>query len=220
MRIQLLTLALVATTAASAQTVDVAWAGSTGSGAHVDGPAYELVSFVADPLAGGGVGLRWSTGAEPPNSLFTVQRSSDLLHWSTAFTYDGEGDGQGYTAYEAMDLAPMPGVSYYRLVATAGGRELEVSDDFAVDYRPVPAMRIRGDRDPGQFTVLADGPISELKLMNNRGQFMAMDLNYTESAVFVRAEGLAPGTYYVQAVVNGRPVMHTVLVTATGVVGS
>ncbi|MBZ0207595.1 MAG: hypothetical protein K8H89_14835 [Flavobacteriales bacterium] len=185
----------------------------------MEAPAYELVSFVATAVSGEGISLHWNTATEGPNTMFTVERSSDRMNWRTAFTQDGEGAHSGYTAYEVMDMAPFSGISYYRLIATQGGEELEVSDDFAVEYNPVPALRIHGDRDPERFTVRGDGSISDVQLLNNRGQFMPMNLTYVGDQVLVRTEGLEPGTYFVQAIVNGNPVLRTVLVTATGVIG-
>ncbi len=180
---------------------------------------YELVSFVATSISGEGVSLSWSTAIEAPNSLFTVERSSDRMNWRTAFTTDGEGDTDGYTAYEVMDMEALPGISYYRLVATAQGHQFEASDDFAVEYTPTPSLLIQNDSNPGRFTVQGAGAISDLQVLNNRGQFIPMEMNYSGNNVLVNAENLAPGTYFVQATVNGNPVLRTVILTATGVMG-
>ena len=181
-------------------------------------PAYELVSFLAEPLSEG-ISLSWRTATEIPNSLFTVERSADRMNWRTAFTMDGEGGIIGFTAYKAMDLAPLPGISYYRLIASKDGHQLEASDDFAVEYKSVPSLQFKNERDPGRFTVQGQGSISDLQVLNNRGQFIPMDLHYEGSQVLVYAEGLAPGTYFVQALVDGTPVLRPVIVTATGVIG-
>lgn len=223
MKKELLILAACFSGAAFAQSDDVATVHRSTAvqqvGQEMKASAYELVSFVANGMSGDGISLYWNTAAEVPNTTFIVERSSDRMNWRTAFTQDGEGNHSGYSAYKVMDMAPLPGISYYRLIATSNGHELEVSDDFAVEYNPVPSLRIKGDRDPGRFTVLGDGSISDVQLLNNRGQFMQMDLNYSGAQVFVRTEGLEPGTYFVQATVNGNPVLRTVLVTASGVIG-
>lgn len=206
-----------------AQSGDLSLVGKTTSSAPAHcadrGSTYELISFVAVPVSGEGVSLQWGTSAEVPNSVFTIQRSQDRMNWRTAFTVDGEGGVRGYAAYEFMDMAPIAGVSYYRLIASNAGQDLDVSDDFAVSYIPTPALQFRNEREPGRFTVSGAGTISDLQVRNNRGQFMPMDLNYTGDQVLVNAEGLEPGTYFVQAVVDGRPVLRTVIVTSTGVIG-
>ncbi len=225
MKNKLSILATILMIPAFAQSGDVASMHAPGSSAAASvptievGPSYELVSFVAEPVGGEGISLQWSTAAEVPNSLFTVERSQDRMNWRTAFTVDSEGGSNGYTAYEFMDMAPMAGISYYRLIATNAGHELDVSDDFAVSYTPAPAMQFRNEPQPGRFTVRGAGTISDLQVLNNRGQFIPMDLNYTGDEVLVNAEGLAPGTYFVQATVGGTPVLRTVIVTATGVIG-
>lgn len=182
-------------------------------------PAFELISFVASPVANEGVNLRWGTGTEVPGTVFTIQRSRDRLSWANAFSQDGEARANGYSAYEVMDMAPLPGLSYYRLLAVADGRELEMSDEFAVEYAATPALRVEGDLIPGRFSLHGNGALSGVQLLNNRGQFMPMDLNYAGDSVLVRTEGLEPGIYFVQATVGGTPALLPVRITATGVFG-
>jgi len=219
-------LAVAVCVAASAfgqgQKLAVAGMGALAEQGRISGegaPAYELVSFVAAPAEGQGISLKWNTAAEPGGTTFTVQRSTDRMNWRTAFTVDGEGPGSGYRHYAAMDLAPLEGIAYYRLLAAANGAPLETSDDFAVEYRTRPAMLVQASHDPGRFTVQAEGSIRDVQLMNNRGQFMPMELEYDGNSVLVRTQGLEPGTYFVQAVVNGAPAMRAVQVTPTGVFG-
>lgn len=224
MKTQLLAAALCVAASVFGQGQELAQAGTGAydvrAGLSREGaPAYELVSFVAAPAEGQGISLKWNTAAEPGGTTFTVQRSADRMNWRTTFTVDGEGPGSGYRHYAAMDLAPLEGIAYYRLLATANGTALETSDDFAVEYRARPAMLVQGSHDPGRFTVQAEGAIRDLQLMNNRGQFMPMELEYDGSSVLVRTQGLEPGTYFVQAVVNGMPAMRAVQVTPTGVFG-
>ena len=221
MKNQLSILAALLVIPALAQSGDVAMMGteSRTSSAVASVQRYELVSFTAEPKGGEGVSLNWSTSTEVPNSLFTVERSQDRMNWRTAFTVDSEGGVNGYTAYQFMDMAPIAGISYYRLIASNAGRPLDISDDFAVSYTTSPALQFQNEREPGRFTVRGGGTISDLQVLNNRGQFIAMDLNYAGDQVLVNAEGLEPGTYFVQAMVNGAPVLRTVLVTANGVIG-
>lgn len=180
---------------------------------------FELVSFVAEPRNGEGVSLHWSTANEPPGCRYVVERSADRLNWFPAFTQEGEGIARGYNAYEVMDLVPLAGLSYYRLIAHRQGNELSRSDDFATAYAPLPDLQFRNETATGGFRVLGQGAISNLQVLNNRGQFMPMELQYDGDQVLVHAPGLEPGTYFVQADVGGRPVLRTVLVTPSGVIG-
>jgi len=180
---------------------------------------YELVSFVSDMDRGPGISLRWITAAEVPDCRFTIERSSDRMHWIPVLSTDGEGAQQGYSNYEVTDLAPLSGVSYYRLKANARGKNLETSDEQVVDYRPAPALHFQNDREQGHFTVSATGKLSDVQVMNDRGQFIPMELNYADDGVLVNAVGLEPGTYFVQAMLNGTPVLRPVILTANGIIG-
>jgi hypothetical protein len=183
------------------------------------GNGFELVSFVAEAVDGDGITLRWNTGNEPVGSTFTVERSSDRFVWQQVFTQQGEGSGNGYKSYEVTDFSPIPGVSYYRLVCIHQGDVLETSDDFAVDYKAEPAIWFRSEAANGSFRVHGDGAISEVQVLNNRGQFIPMELQYDSDGVIVNAQSLEPGTYFVHAVVNGMPVLRPLTVTPTGVIG-
>jgi hypothetical protein len=180
---------------------------------------YELVSFMAEKRQGHGISLRWTTATEAPNSRFTIERSSDRMNWVPVLSTDGEGARSGYHNYEVTDLAPLSGVSYYRLKANAQGMSLETSDEQVVDYRPGPALHFQNDREQGHFTVSASGKLTDVQVLNDRGQFIPMELDYGDDGVLVNAVGLEPGTYFVQALLNGSPVLRPVILTGTGVIG-
>lgn len=180
---------------------------------------YELVSFVASIHQGRGISLRWATASEAPNSRFTIERSSDRMNWVSVLSADGEGTQEGYRNYEVTDLAPLSGVSYYRLLADAQGKSLETSDEQVVDYRPDPALHFQNDREQGHFTVSASGKLTDVQVLNDRGQFIPMELDYGDDGVLVNAVGLEPGTYFVQALLNGSPVLRPVILTGNGVIG-
>lgn len=77
----------------------------------------ELTAFDATPLDGA-VRLNWSTASESRNDYFMVERSADGFAWTTLHRIDGAGSIQQKNDYEAFDLQPLPGVSYYRLSQT------------------------------------------------------------------------------------------------------
>lgn len=181
--------------------------------------SHELVSFVAGPEEGIGISLRWITASEEPNIRFTVERSSDRMNWIPMLSTDGEGMTEGYRNYEVTDLSPLPGISYYRLKIRSQGKDLETSDDQVVDHRTGPALHFQNDREQGHFTVSASGQLSDVHVMNDRGQFIRMELNYGDDGVLVNAIGLEPGTYFVQALLDGEPVLRPVILTGNGIIG-
>lgn len=178
----------------------------------------ELVSFEAVEAGAEGVLLRWSTATERAKEHFFVERSHDRVSWETALEVDGIG-GNEYTPYEIVDKAAFNGASYYRLRTLENGARTELSDVYSVDHEPSEALLIHGDGAPGRFTVTANGTLSNVQLLNNRGQFVPMPLDYQDDRVRVNAELVEPGTYYVQAMVNGSPVLRPVIITSTMVIG-
>jgi hypothetical protein len=66
--------------------------------------------------------------------------------------------------------------------------------------------------------VSSEGLITQLKVLNDRGQFMPMELDIRVDEVLVNIELLPPGNYYVQALVNGTPVLRPVTFTSSGAI--
>jgi hypothetical protein len=66
---------------------------------------------------------------------------------------------------------------------------------------------------------MAQGTLSDMAIMNNRGQFMTLELNMDGDRVSVNAELLENGTYYFQAMVDGIPVMRPIVIRGGNIVG-
>lgn len=180
----------------------------------------ELVSFEARSAGSEGVRVSWTTFEERADDHYRVERSADLLSWhpaNGAVTTTAAQDG--YTSYRTTDPAPFNGVSYYRLVLVEEQGERELSDLFSVRHDTGHDLLIHEGHAPGHFVVLASGTIDDMRLLNNRGQFVPMDLYMDGDRARVDAGLLAPGTYYVHAVVNGRPAMRPVFIGNGGTIG-
>jgi hypothetical protein len=77
----------------------------------------ELLSF--DARAGNGVvDLDWATASERDNDFFTVMRSADGRNFVELLRVKGAGDSWTPIYYNAVDDAPLPGLSYYKLRQT------------------------------------------------------------------------------------------------------
>lgn len=74
----------------------------------------ELLSFDAKESDGGAL-LRWTTASERGNDYFVVERSAQGFEFEELLRVQGDGDSQSMQEYEAVDEAPLPGISYYRL---------------------------------------------------------------------------------------------------------
>jgi hypothetical protein len=77
----------------------------------------ELISFNAEVVPQG-VELRWSTASEINNDYFTIERSTDAIHFENLLQKDGAGNSSQVLHYSALDKNPFQGISYYRLRQT------------------------------------------------------------------------------------------------------
>jgi hypothetical protein len=79
----------------------------------------QLLNFNAEYVeTSGTVQLRWSTGSETNNKLFTVEKSADGNKWQTVAIVPGAGNSSIALNYSAVDETPYAGLSYYRLGQT------------------------------------------------------------------------------------------------------
>jgi hypothetical protein len=77
----------------------------------------QLVSFKAF-VDGNKVGLSWTTSSEINNEYFTVERSSDGVHFEELLHKSGAGNSTVTLNYYDFDNNPLPGYNYYRLRQT------------------------------------------------------------------------------------------------------
>lgn len=179
---------------------------------------FELISFQADPVDSG-VDLQWASVNEAPGDAYVVERSKDRMNWVAMATEVAQGAKAERHHYETMDPSPLNGVAYYRLKRVSNGTEETISDDFGVERKAAERLLIEGDLASRHFTVMGQGAITDLQVLNNRGQFLTMELDYQGDRVVVNGDRLEPGVYFVQAVVDGVPVLRQLTVTPTAVLG-
>lgn len=59
---------------------------------------------------------RWTTAFEQDNDFFTIERSANGRDFSFFMTVPGAGNASTPSSYEFIDIAPLPGMNYYRLI--------------------------------------------------------------------------------------------------------
>ncbi|MEP7278612.1 MAG: T9SS type A sorting domain-containing protein, partial [Bacteroidota bacterium] len=62
--------------------------------------------------------VQWTTTQEINSDYFTIERSANGRDYEIIMVMDGKGNSSTPTNYEFIDNNPLPGVSYYRLIAT------------------------------------------------------------------------------------------------------
>ena len=95
----------------------------------------ELLTFSAT-ASGPAVRLAWATASEKNAAYFLVQRSSDGRQFADVARQEAQGNTSSRHEYAALDAAPLPGLSYYRL--------RQVDQDGHVSHSPIVTVRFAG----------------------------------------------------------------------------
>lgn len=111
----------------------------------------ELLNFSAAFLTGS-VQLEWTTLSEHNNDYFTIERSTDMIHFEPVQIVDGAGASSTILNYSACDTEPLKGKSYYRLKQTdfngeytySGIAEVELEASFELTVFPNPSANTNG----------------------------------------------------------------------------
>lgn len=93
----------------------------------------ELVEFNAENVEDRHVALDWTTVTEQNADHYVVQRAQDLNLWEDVTEVEAVGNTTETTKYEALDLHPYPGLSYYRLKAVDTDGSFEHSNVRSVN---------------------------------------------------------------------------------------
>lgn len=112
----------------------------TGNDGPVTGPAaypssslpIELVSFTGEKYSGYNQ-FNWITATESNNDYFTLERSSDALHWEVVGNVNGAGNSLQTLYYSFKDLTPPSNLNYYRLKQTDFDGHYTYSQIIAID---------------------------------------------------------------------------------------
>jgi len=113
-----------------------------------------LTSFVAHSTDAG-IFLQWETAQETNSSHYTIQRSTDAIHFFTAGTVEATGNSTLKTSYHFTDIHPSYGSDYYRLSM--------VDIDGTQTFSPVVLVTV--DQKPGPVT-LSPNPVSDQLFIN------------------------------------------------------
>lgn len=76
--------------------------------------------------------ISWSTASEFNNDYFSIERSKDLLNWSTIGTITGAGNSNIQLDYNFTDYSTIEGTVYYRISQTDFDGTTEIFDAVTV----------------------------------------------------------------------------------------
>ncbi|WP_367389278.1 T9SS type A sorting domain-containing protein [Lewinella sp. LCG006] len=141
------------------------------------------------------INLSFTTATETNNAYFHIERSTDSRNWEKLGSIAGAGTTQEEQHYQFLDVAPAPGLNYYRIK--------QVDYDGSFSYSSIVSARWEGKINvqlyPNptdellQISGLPDdeGPIT-IEIIDMAGRIVLRQ-NWTQSAINVAQ--LADGVY-------------------------
>lgn len=150
----------------------------------------ELVGFDAKPERYV-VRTNWSTASESENSHFIVERSRDGVEFDKIGTVEGAGTTQQVQHYEYVDLDPVIGVSYYRLVQVDMDGTQSFSDMVPVVYTKAPEVVVVPN-EGGGWTVSGLTDVSDWSLVDLTGRSIIKGQFNGENTAFIPSPNIPP----------------------------
>ncbi len=163
-----------------------------------------------------GVYLRWKSAQEPSLETYTIERSTDSLHYEIIHSEPGKGgEDTGLISYQYQDHDAQPDQTYYYRLCEVDLRGMR---RFSPVRKVVPAPRRLGSigslypqpaQDQSRLPVLSARAGAELEIMVvdgtgkiwlRRSQFLQMG----EQEVLMNWEGLPPGIYFLRASIDAK----------------
>lgn len=181
----------------------------SGSGAALP---IELIYFTAE-LNDQVVDLNWATAVEINNEYFTIERSANGVDFKELLQIDGAGTTNQTHYYQAQDMEPLNGTSYYRLKQTDTDGGFEYSDIVVIDNNaaadidltiyPNPATGRYLNIDLGTATsfITHDNELepTTITVVDVLGKQVVQQTIYGTNRIRIQLpESLAMGTYYMQ----------------------
>ena len=151
--------------------------------------------------------LKWITANETKNQSFTIERSSDNIHFESMATQAGKGPASATQNYSVIDEYAFTGVMYYRLTQYDAEGNILYSDTQKVNREPESKF---------QLTVYPNpvGDTATIQVENTQGEaikFCVYDISgkwiYQQEVqtqtgnqeIAIPMQSLSPGIYFIKA---------------------
>lgn len=161
----------------------------------------ELVQFDVFQTKTRAVQIEWATASEKNNDYFSIERSKDGITWEEVKRVTGAGNSAQLLNYSTLDLAPLDGVSYYRLKQYDFDGQSESSNAKSVD-RQSPKSNVTISPNPVHTDCIVFGGEYELETIRlvdaqlkdvSQQVFVEDKLNGTK---VLNLSNLSSGVYY------------------------
>ena len=182
---------------------------------HVDAFSFvavlptELLSFQAEATPDNRVRLNWEEKTEKADEWLFVQRSVNATDWENVPQLAGAGKTSDDQAYQAMDLQPFSGLSYYRLVQTGMDGQVHHSEIQSVNLAE-KSVQISLSPNPTDHLLNLKGDeaeLAEISLFNGLGQHVNSLISLIreeEGSRVLDVSQLSPGIYILKTKTDSR----------------
>ncbi|HEX6430550.1 MAG TPA: T9SS type A sorting domain-containing protein [Niastella sp.] len=162
-----------------------------------------LLYFNAQAQAGETVHLTWGTAMESNNEHFTIERSTDGVHYNIISIIPGKGDFNEPVDYSFIDHAPEQGSSFYRLSQTDRDGKEKILGVKTVTMQDV-GLRVGPNPAVNEINVSFNSSAwREIKLYNSADQLLqTIPLTIAAGRTCISLQNYRPGTYYLAFVGN------------------
>lgn len=152
------------------------------------------------------IDIQWTTASEQNSSHFVVEKSRDLINWTSVSQVQAAGNSNHEINYSSVDLNGSNGVFYYRLKQVDYNGESEIYGPISVNCENSQnEMIVYPNPSNGDFTLEITwnqpSTFTQIQIIDLTGkiiQEMDLNLNVGTTQVAFNQENLQMGTYLIR----------------------
>jgi len=148
--------------------------------------------------------MNWQTANEQNTSYFTVQRSSDAVHFSNIENVKASDKMTGVNNYAATDAQPLDGKNYYRIQQTDQDGKYTYSTIEEITFNENSRISVVPDIVNGPSLTLATNSAKaeddQLYIADANGKILLsepIDIGQGYNTQLINVDRLAAGTYFI-----------------------
>lgn len=148
------------------------------------------------------VQLDWVTATESNNDFFTIERSSNGIHWDAILKIDGAGNSNSSLIYSSIDKAPKKGLSYYRLSQTDFDGQTTHSQVRSVLFNKEDVYQVYPNPANNEVTIQFGEQTVSVNIFDIKGKVVISSGMASNSILTLNISALNKGMYLVQITNN------------------
>jgi hypothetical protein len=160
----------------------------------------ELISFNGE-LQSGIVKLKWETASETNSHYFEIEKSTDLVNFTSIGKVTSAGTTTQHSYYDLIDHEPFEGVSYYRLIQVDFNGSTTVYDPISINNAESSELKWNIWPNPSEGVInlslsnKIDAKECDVKIINSLGNLVkAMKID-PNNKIQLDVEDLPTGVY-------------------------